>query len=96
MQKTKQKERPICPKHPEMTAEGVCWKIVKPDLENVQTERKYCNWKEHKDFIRRYEAIGYMIPSDEDHMITKSCEKCAKHFLGLVAEPKCLNCRYTY
>ena len=89
-------EIPKCSKHPEMTSGGICWKIVKPDLENIQTEKKYCNWKENSDYIRTFEVVGFISPSKDDMMIPKKCAKCDTEALLLIGESKCLNCRYIY
>lgn len=86
-----------CPKHGlEFVSEGLCWKIIKPDLADKQTEKKYCNAKAFPDLIRRYERLGYMIPDKYSSMIPKNCIICNKEALLSTTESKCQYCRYVY
>lgn len=86
----------FCKKHPEFSSEGVCWKIIKPDLENEQIEKKYCQNKKQPDLIRRYERIGYVIIQPNDKCITKHCSICGQEALLNIDETKCCYCRYVY
>jgi len=42
--------------------EGLCWKITRPELEKVDTNKKYCPCKREIGFIRRYAKTGFMEP----------------------------------
>ena len=64
-----------CEHPPEDHHEGTCWHIVKPELKDQPTNRKYCDCKQHDDEliksfsdIEKYEGKGWMEPD--------ACPKC--------------------
>ncbi len=79
--------------HEETHYEGLCWKITKPELEEVDTNKKYCPCTKDKEFIRRYGRTGYMHVEKTDSMITKKCSICGIDALFRVDEDVCMLCK---
>lgn len=73
--------------------EGVCWKIVKPDLIGEQTDSKYCPHKREPEFIHRFKRSGFMEARDHDMMITKACSVCNIVKLIRVDTNMCNDCK---
>lgn len=73
--------------------EGVCWKITQPELADKPTNAKYCRCQKDKEFIRRYDRVGYMERGEHDQMITRQCEGCEKDFLFTIHDKYCLSCK---
>lgn len=79
--------------HEETHDEGLCWKVTKPELEEINSNKKYCPCTKDKELIRRYERTGYMQVEKTDHMITKKCSICEIDTLFRVNENVCMLCK---
>lgn len=75
--------------------EHLCWKVTEPDLEGLETEKKFCGAKVD-GVIRRFDhpLMGFMEPKQNDHMITKKCAGCNQPVLLLLEEQLCQLCKY--
>jgi len=73
--------------------EGVCWKITNPELENEDTNAKYCPCAVSKLTIRRYDRVGYMEAEPHDQMITKKCSLCNVEGLFTLNNSICSACK---
>lgn len=73
--------------------EGLCWKITRPELEKVDTNKKYCPCKREIGFIRRYAKTGFMEPELHDSMVHKTCPICHEILLIRIDEDLCIGCR---
>jgi len=73
--------------------EGVCWKITQEEFEDHPTNAKYCPCQKDKEFIRRYERVGYMEREEHDQMITRVCKGCGGDFLFTIHDTHCLACK---
>ena len=82
-----------CEHSEEFHDEGVCWKITQPDLENENTEAKYCPCKQQPELIRRYDRLGYMEREEHDQMITRKCKGCNGDFLFTIHDKYCKSCK---
>lgn len=79
--------------HEETHEEGLCWKITKPELAEEQTNNKYCPCAVDKNFIRRYDRVGYIQQEKHDSMVTKPCAICLKDALFRVSDDVCMSCK---
>lgn len=78
--------------HEDTHKEGHCWAITEKDLENLQTDEKYCPCGVDLS-VRIFETLGYMIPRMEDYMVTKKCTGCGDIVLLLLTETVCEHCK---
>lgn len=72
---------------------NVCMVVTQPELENLQTEGKYCPCKGDPNLIRLFQTIGYTEPQKEDYFVTKTCGSCGEHVLLKVDEDLCMYCK---
>lgn len=73
--------------------EGLCWKITQEEFADHPTNAKYCPCQKDKEFIRRYERVGYMEREEHDQMITRACKGCGGDFLFTIHDTLCLACK---
>ena len=82
-----------CEHPPVYHEEGLCWKVTSPELENEDTNDKYCSCSINKGTIRRYDRVGYMEIQPHDKMITKKCSLCSAEGLFTLTNSICSACK---
>lgn len=82
-----------CEHPPVYHEEGLCWKVTSPELENEDTNDKYCPCSINKGTIRRYDRVGYMEIQPHDKMITKKCSLCSAEGLFTLTNSICSACK---